>query len=55
MEKERSPKLVILSILLAGSVVKNCRTVSINLIRLLSCAISVRKEEESKASMHIAA
>jgi len=29
-EKEIPPKLVILSVLLAGSAVKSCRTVSIN-------------------------
>ncbi|MBC8062117.1 MAG: hypothetical protein H7Y18_15805 [Clostridiaceae bacterium] len=31
MEKERSPKLAIPSLLLAGSAVKSCRTVSISL------------------------
>jgi hypothetical protein len=31
-EKEMSPKLVIFSVLLAGSAVKNCRTVSINFL-----------------------
>jgi hypothetical protein len=30
MEKEISPKLIIFSVLFAGSAVKSCRTVSIN-------------------------